>query len=87
MECLSHPDRGRAAQCSVVSRDFKFDRPVPLERRSLMAPVVATFPLTATSFTAAATPMNSDLGTVTVSREHDRGRPSTRWRRSRRSPS
>ena len=68
MECLSHPDRGRAAQRNGVVANVKFDLPVPLERRALMAPVVATYPLTV-SFTAstAATPVNSDLGTVTVS--------------------
>ena len=40
-----HPDRESAAQSAAASR-FQVDRPVPLEQRSLMAPVVATFPLT-----------------------------------------
>ena len=55
-------DRGKVRR----RRNVKLDRPVPLETRSLMAPVVATFPLQAV-FTAAATPTNADLGTVVVS--------------------
>ena len=74
---MSQPSRPRSrGTAQRRRREIKFDRPVPLERRSLMAPIVATYPLTA-SFTAstAATPVNSDLGTVTVSREHDDDRP------------
>ena len=66
---MSQPSRPRSrGTAQRRRRDIKFDQPVPLERRSLMAPVVAIFPLTA-SFTAttAATPVNTDLGTVTVS--------------------
>ena len=66
---MSQPSRPRSrGSVQRRRRDIKFDQPVPLERRSLMAPIVATFPLTA-SFTAstAATVVNSDLGTVTVS--------------------
>src|SRR5262249_19878198 len=55
-------ERGKARR----SRDIKLDRPVPLEPRSLMAPVVSTFPITAT-FTPAPTPTNQNLGTVTLS--------------------
>ncbi len=47
-------------------RNLKIDQPVPLESRCLLAPYVATYPLTAT-FTSAATPTNADLGTVVVS--------------------
>ena len=75
MECLRHPDREIAAQ-SGGSRDVKLDRPVPLETRSLMAPVVATFPLQAT-FTAAPTPTNAGSG-------HRRGLSRTRLPRSTR---
>ena len=64
---MSQPSRPRSrGKAQRVSRDVKLERPVPLEQRNLMAPVVATYPLTAT-FTAAATPTNSDLGSVTVS--------------------
>ena len=69
MECLSHPDRGPAAQCRGRNRDYKIDRPVPLELRSLTAPVVADFQPLTDRFTAAATPTNADLGTVTVARD------------------
>ncbi len=63
MSQASRPrDRGKVRR----RRDVKLERPVPLETRSLMAPVVATFPLQAV-FTAAATPTNADLGTVVVS--------------------
>jgi hypothetical protein len=63
MSQASRPrDRGTVRR----KRDVKLDRPVPLETRSLMAPVVATFPLQAI-FTAAPTPTNADLGTVVVS--------------------
>ena len=63
MSQASEPrDRGKVRR----RRNVKLDRPVPLETRSLMAPVVATFPLQAV-FTAAATPTNADLGTVVVS--------------------
>ncbi len=55
-------DRGKVRR----RRNVKLDMPVPLETRSLMAPVLATFPLQAV-FTAAATPTNTDLGTVVVS--------------------
>ena len=66
---MSQPSRLRSrGTAQRRRRDFKFDQPVPLEKRSMMAPIVAVFPLTA-SFTAstAATPVNNDLGTVTVS--------------------
>ena len=46
-------------------REIRLDHPTPLEDRRMPAPVVAAFPLQAI-FTAAATPTNSDLGTVTV---------------------
>ena len=53
---MSQPSRPRSrGTAERRRRDVKFDRPVPLERRSLMAPVVATFPLTA-SFTARGDP-------------------------------
>ena len=68
---MSQSSRPRERGTVRRSRDVKLDRPVPLETRSLMAPVVATFPLQAT-FTAAPTPTNADLGTVVVSREHGR---------------
>ena len=64
---MSQPSRPRSrGTAERRRRDTKFDQPVPLEQRALMAPIVATFPLTV-SFTGAATPTNSDLGTVTVS--------------------
>ena len=63
---MSQSSRPRERGTVRRSRDIKLDRPVPLETRSLMAPVVATFPITAT-FTAAPTPTNQDLGTVTLS--------------------
>ena len=64
---MSQPSRPQSrGTAQRRRRDFKFDRPVPLEKRALMAPIVATYPLTV-SFTAAATPTNSDLGSVTVS--------------------
>ncbi len=63
---MSQPSRPRSRNTSERRRrETKFDRPVPLEKRAMMAPVVATFPLTA-SFTPAATPTFSDLGTVSV---------------------
>ena len=63
---MSQPSRPRSrGPVQRRNRDYKIDRPVPLEVRSLMAPVVAIQPLTDT-FTAAATPTNADLGTVTV---------------------
>ncbi len=63
---MSQPSRPRSRGSSDRRRrSIKPDRPMPLERRSLMAPVVATFPLQV-SFTAAATPTNADLGIVTV---------------------
>ena len=62
---MSQSSRPRERGTVRRRRDIKLDRPVPLEIRSLMAPVVATFPLQAT-FTAAPTPTNADLGTVTV---------------------
>ena len=66
---MSQPSRPRSrGTAERRRREVKFDFPVPLERRALMAPVVATFPLTV-SFTAstAATPVFTDLGSVTVS--------------------
>ncbi len=63
---MSQPSRPRSrGTAERRRRNIKLDRPMPLETRSLMAPVVATFPLQA-SFTAAATPTNADLGIVTV---------------------
>ncbi len=66
---MSQPSRPRSrGTAERRRREVKFDLPVPLERRALMAPIVATYPLTV-SYTpsTAATPLNSDLGTVTVS--------------------
>ena len=63
---MSQPSRPRSrGPVQRRSRNFKVDSPVPLEVRSLLAPVVALQPLTDT-FTAAATPTNGDLGTVTI---------------------
>ena len=43
---MSQPSRPRErGTVQRRRRDIKLDRPVPLETRSLMAPVVATFPL------------------------------------------
>ena len=68
---MSQPSRPRSrGTAQRRRRDVKFDRPVPLERRGLMAPVVATYPLTV-SFTAAPTPTNSDLGHRHGLGEHD----------------
>ena len=64
---MSQPSRPQSrGTAQRRRRDFKFDRPVPLEKRALMAPVVATYPLTA-SFTANPTPTTSDIGTISVS--------------------
>ena len=65
---MSQPSRprGRGPAQQRRRRDLKLEQPVPLEDRRMPAPVVAVFPLTAT-FTAAATPTNTDLGTVVVS--------------------
>ncbi len=63
---MSQPSRPRArGPAQRRRRDLKLEQPIPLEDRRLPAPVVAIFPLQAT-FTAAATPTNADLGTVTV---------------------
>ncbi len=65
---MSQPSRpwARSPHERRKSRKLTIDRPVPLEKRCLMAPYVATYPLIAT-FTAAATPSDTNLGTVTVS--------------------
>ena len=43
---MSQPSRPRArGTAQRRRRDIKLDRPIPLETRSLMAPIVATFPL------------------------------------------
>ena len=63
---MSQPSRPRSrGPVQRRKRDYKIDSPVPLEVRSLMAPVVALQPLTDT-FTAAGTPSNGDLGSVTI---------------------
>jgi hypothetical protein len=63
---MSHPsrpwERGLAPR---RRRDIRLESPQVLEERWLLTPVVALAPLQAT-FTAAATPANTDLGTVTV---------------------
>ena len=69
---MSQPSRPRdrgTAQSGVVATS-SWTGQFRWRQRSLMAPVVATFPLQA-GFTAAPTPTNTDLGTVVVSREHD----------------
>ena len=66
MECLSHPDRGRRGpakrrrmrQARTTRSRWKSD--------ACWRRFVPTFPVEAT-FTAATTPTNADLGTVTVS--------------------
>ena len=60
---MSQPSRprSRGTERKRHRRDFKLDQPVPLEQRSLMAPIVASFPLTAT-FAAAPTPTNTRSG-------------------------
>jgi hypothetical protein len=64
---MSQPSRSRSrGKAQRVSRDVKLERPVPLEERKLMAPVVATYPLQV-AFTESDPQTNQDLGTVTVS--------------------
>src|SRR5271166_3578533 len=63
---MSQPSRPRARGSAKRRRAMKPDAPVPLEQRCLLAPYVSIFPNTVT-FTAATTPVNADLGTVTVS--------------------
>ena len=68
MSQASRPrDRGKVRR----RRNVKLDRPVPLETRSLMAPVVATFPLQAV-FTAAADADERGPGHGRRFGEHDR---------------
>ncbi|HZW35073.1 MAG TPA: hypothetical protein VFF52_30395, partial [Isosphaeraceae bacterium] len=63
---MSQPSRPRArGPAQRPRRDLQIEKPVPLEERRLLAPFVSTFPVTA-SFTAAPTPTNAFLGTVTV---------------------
>src|SRR5689334_1465215 len=62
---MSQPSRPRAQGPAKRRRAIKLDMPLPLEDRCLLAPVVTTFPFTAT-FTAATTPTNTLLGTVAV---------------------
>src|SRR5262245_40991199 len=63
---MSQPSRPRArGPAQRRRRDLQIERPVPLEERRLPAPFVTTFPIQAT-FTAAPTPTNAFLGTVTV---------------------
>ena len=67
MSQASRPrDRGTVRR----KRNVKLDRPVPLETRSLMAPVVATFPLQAV-FTAARHADERRSGHRRGFREHD----------------
>ena len=69
---MSQPSRPRSrGTAQRRRREIKLDRPVPLEQRSLMAPVVATFPLTATLHGEPRHPTNSDLGNRHGLREHD----------------
>ena len=68
---MSQPSRPQArGRAQRRRRDFKLERPVPLETRSLMAPVVATFPLTA-SFTPATVPDEHRPGTCHGLGEYD----------------
>ena len=62
---MSQPSRPWARGSAKRRRAIKPDTPYPLEQRCLLAPYVSLFPVTAT-FTAATTPTNADLGTVTV---------------------
>ena len=63
---MSQPSRSRArGPAQRRRRERKLEAPMPLEERSLLAPFVPVFPLQAT-FTAAPTPTNAFLGTVTV---------------------
>ena len=68
MECLSHPDRGRNGPAQRRKRNIRLDSVLPLEQRSLLAPYLPLYPVTAT-FTAATTPTNADLGTVAVAND------------------
>ncbi len=63
---MSQPSRPQArGSAQRRRRDVKLDQPIPLEERRMPAPVVTLFPLQAT-FTAATTPTNANLGTITV---------------------
>lgn len=63
---MSQPSRPRARGVAKRRRAVRPEPPYPLEQRSLLAPFVSIFPTQAT-FTAAATPTNAFLGTVTLS--------------------
>jgi hypothetical protein len=64
---MSQPSRPQSrGPAQRRRRELKLEQPIPLESRQLLAPVVTLFPLQAT-FTAAATPTNADLGSVSVS--------------------
>ena len=82
---MSQPSRPQArGPAQRRRRELKLERPIPLEERRMPAPVVTLFPLQAT-FTAATTPTNADLGTVTVTESTtaataDTRRRSPRWR-------
>ncbi len=62
---MSHPSRPRTHGRPQRRHRFRPDTPLTLEERCLLAPYLPLTPDTAT-FTAAATPTNTDLGTVTV---------------------
>ena len=64
---MSQPSRPRARGPSQQRRrrDLRPDLPVPLEERRLLAPVWRRTPWRST-FTAAPTPTNTDLGSVTL---------------------
>ncbi len=63
---MSHPTRPQAqGPARRRRRDLKIEAVQPLEQRALLAPYLVTGPITAT-FTAATTPTNANLGTVTV---------------------
>ena len=62
---MSQPSRTRAHGPAKRRRQLKPDMPIPLEERCLLAPFISLFPESAT-FTAATTPTNAFLGTVTI---------------------
>ncbi len=73
---MSQPSRPRSrGTAQRRRRDIKLDQPVPLERRSLMAPVVAIFPLTASFTRTAATPDEHGPGNRHGLGEHDGDAP------------
>ena len=62
---MSLPSRTRVRAPAKRRRAVQLETPFPLEERCLLAPYVPLFPTVAT-FTAATTPIDANLGTVTV---------------------